>query len=85
MLVVINNGITPPGPHTAADLLLTKPLIPEQIKYSLLGCDRFLVAYMRGGVAKVDASKLKKVDAQRKPQISPLVAGMKLHVRVHRQ
>jgi hypothetical protein len=85
VLVVGNYGMTPPGPHTAADLLLSKPLIPEQIKYSLLGCDHFLVAYMRGGVAKVDSSKLKKVDPQEKPQISPLLAAMKAHVPAHRQ
>ena len=85
VLVVENSGVSPTGPHAAADLLLSKPLIPEQIKYSLLGCDRFLIAYMRGGVEKVDTSKLKPTDPSEKPQIAPMVAGMKLRLPVHRQ
>lgn len=36
------------APQNRADLVLTKPLVPEQIKYSLLDCDLFLTAYMRG-------------------------------------
>jgi len=49
VLAVANEPNTTISPYNRSDLVLTKPLIPEQIKYSLLGCDRFLVAYMRGG------------------------------------
>jgi hypothetical protein len=66
------------------DLVLVKPLMPEQIKYSLLDCDRFLVAYMRGGVQKVDASKLSRVTEQPTRAISPVVSPLTVRQNVHR-
>jgi CheY-like chemotaxis protein len=50
VLAVAPDANTTISPSNRADLVLTKPLVPEQIKYSLLDCDRFLVAYMRGGM-----------------------------------
>jgi hypothetical protein len=74
-----------PAPLSRLDLLLVKPLIPEQIKYSLLDCDRFLLAYMRGGVQKVDTSKLNRVPDQPPRAISAVVSPLTVRRNVHRQ
>jgi hypothetical protein len=74
-----------PAPLRQADLQLVKPLIPEQIKYSLLGCDRFLLVYMHGGLQKVDASKLSRAADERPKAISPVVSALTLRPNVHRQ
>jgi hypothetical protein len=74
-----------PQPLSRVDLLLVKPLIPEQIKYSLLDCDRFLLAYMRGGVQKVDISKLSLVPDQPSRAISAAVSPLTVRPNVHRQ
>ncbi len=69
-----------PGPHNRADLVLNKPLVPEQTKYSLLGCDRFLITYMRAGVEDATPAR---VGAE--PSISNVVAPVNLLPSVHRQ
>jgi hypothetical protein len=74
-----------PGPLSRVDLLLVKPLIPEQIKYSLLDGDRFLLAYMRGGVQRVDPSKLNRVPDQPPRPISAVVSPLTVRRNVHRQ
>ena len=84
VLAVTEHGNCP-GPLNRVDLLLAKPLIPEQIKYSLLDCDRFLLAYMRGGLQKVDASKLGRASDEPTRAISPVVSPLTLRPNVHRQ
>lgn len=74
-----------PAPLSRVDLLLIKPLIPEQMKYSLLDCDRFLLAYMRGGLQRVDASKLGRVTDEPARAISPVVSPLTVRPNVHRQ
>jgi hypothetical protein len=75
VLAVASKATNVLGPYTRADLMLAKPLIPEQIKYSLLGCDRFLVAYMRAGADKGDSGTKPRAASQPKATsalVSPL-------------
>jgi|SRR5579862_273710 len=83
VLVVAEDG-NRPRPLSRSDLLLVKPLIPEQIKYSLLECDRFLLAYMRGGLQKVDAAKLSRTPDQPTRAISRVVSPLTVRQNVHR-
>jgi len=73
------------GPHSRADLVLSKPLIPEQIKYSLLGCDRFLVAYMRSGAIRIDSPSSQRTTSPSQRPISTAVPPHNLRSSVHRQ
>jgi len=67
-------GQVPPQ-HTRADLVLAKPLIPEQVKYSLLMCDRF-IASMRDWIAKPELATRKAASGMA-PAVSPLIASQR--------
>ena len=73
------------APYDRADLVLSKPLIPEQIKYSLLGCDRFLVAYMRGGAEPARSAITPATARQTKPSPTLLKPPSKQRTTVPRQ
>jgi hypothetical protein len=75
VLAVASKAANVSGPYNRADLVLAKPLIPEQIKYSLLGCDRFLAAYMRAGAEKGD-SAAKPTTAPQPKAVSALVSAL---------
>lgn len=79
----VNNRVS--GPHNRTDLVLAKPLIPEQIKYSLLGCDRFLVAYMRGGADPARPVAQAAASLRRKPSVSVVVVASKRRTPAPRQ
>jgi len=61
-----------PQQHTRADLVLAKPLIPEQVKFSLLMCDRF-IASMRGWISTPDGTMRHSSSSITAP-VSPVVA-----------
>lgn len=64
ILAVAGENVAATGPSNWADLVIAKPLIPEQIKYSLLMCDRFLTG-MREWIAKPDAAARVQPGSQR--------------------
>jgi DNA-binding response OmpR family regulator len=68
------------GPHNRAELLITKPLIPDQIKYALLGSDRFLAAYMRAN--QTDATT--KPRTARTAAVSALASSVNQRPPAHR-
>jgi TonB family protein len=65
-------GKTPkvPAKHSQADLVLTKPIIPDQVKYALLTCDRFL-ADMRNWIGKSHPAEALKPPLKR-PDSAPV-------------
>ena len=74
ILAVAEANTAAVGASNWADLLITKPLIPEQIKYSLLMCDRFLVG-MREWIAKPGAAARVQPASQRNAtSVSPLTS-----------
>jgi hypothetical protein len=76
VLAVASKATPVSGPYNRADLVLTKPLIPEQVKYSLLGCDRFLAAYMRAGANPGDSATNPRAASQPKTSVSALVSRL---------
>jgi len=74
-----------PEAYNGVDLVLTTPLIPEQIKYSLLGCDRFLMAYMRGGADNSHSRAQSTAGLKRKASPPMLVPALNQRTPVHRQ
>jgi hypothetical protein len=83
VLAVAHRATNISGPYNRADLVLTKPLVPNQIKYSLLDCDRFLAAYMRGMEKGASPTKLKAA-SQAKASVSAVVSPANQHTSVHR-
>jgi len=63
-----------PQPHPRADLVLAKPLIPEQVKYSLLMCDRFITC-MRDWIAEPEASTRKTAPGMSTPAVSRVLTS----------
>jgi hypothetical protein len=85
VLAVASNTRNSEGPYSRAELVLAKPLIPEQIKYSLLGCDRFLVAYMQGGAEHARFATQPTTALERKPSTSILMPALNRRAPVPRQ
>src|SRR5579885_2345912 len=63
-----------PSQHSRADLVLAKPLIPEQIKFSLLMCDRF-ISSMRGWIATPDGTMRQNASSMSTRAVSPVIAS----------
>jgi hypothetical protein len=85
VLAVAGKATNISGPYNRADLVLTKPLVPDQIKYSLLGCDLFLAAYMRAGMEKGASPTKPKAASQAKASVSALVSPANQRTSVPRQ
>jgi hypothetical protein len=85
VLAVAGKATDVSRPFNRADLVLRKPLIPNQIKYSLLECDPFLTSYMRAGTEKDDSTTKPRALSPAKASVPAVVSSANHRTPVHRQ